>query len=69
MEECPGHFGHINLAKRVFHVGLLIHTLKTLRSVCFNCSSLLVARDKNHADYKFLFSCKSSKAKFNYAFE
>ena len=69
MEECPGHFGHINLAKRVFHIGLLIYTLKTLRSICFNCSSLLVARDKNKADYKFLSSCKNPKTKFNYVFE
>lgn len=46
IEECPGHFGHISLARRLYHVGMLQYTLKTLRSVCFNCSQMLVARDK-----------------------
>lgn len=26
MAECPGHFGHIELATPVFHVGLLLST-------------------------------------------
>ncbi|XP_076336415.1 RNA polymerase II subunit RpII215 [Tachypleus tridentatus] len=43
MTECPGHFGHIELAKPVFHVGFLTKTIKTLRCVCFYCSKLLVS--------------------------
>ena len=42
MTECPGHFGHIDLAKPVFHPGFLTKTLKVLRCVCFYCSKLLV---------------------------
>jgi DNA-directed RNA polymerase II subunit RPB1 len=42
MTECPGHFGHIDLAKPVFHPGFLTKTLKILRCVCFYCSKLLV---------------------------
>ena len=42
MTECPGHFGHIELAKPVFHVGFLVKTMKVLRCVCFFCSKLLV---------------------------
>lgn len=42
MTECPGHFGHIELAKPVFHVGFLGKTMKVLRCVCFFCSKLLV---------------------------
>ncbi|XP_017585042.1 PREDICTED: DNA-directed RNA polymerase II subunit RPB1-like [Corvus brachyrhynchos] len=42
MTECPGHFGHIELAKPVFHVGFLGKTMKILRCVCFFCSKLLV---------------------------
>lgn len=42
MTECPGHFGHIELAKPVFHVGYLATTVKYLRCVCFYCSKLLV---------------------------
>ena len=47
LDECPGHFGHISLAKRVYHVGLLPYLLKTLRCICFNCSQLLVPKESN----------------------
>ena len=42
MNECPGHFGHLDLAKPVFHPGFLTKTIKVLRCVCFFCSKLLV---------------------------
>ena len=42
MAECPGHFGHIELAKPVFHVGFVNKIMKILRCVCFFCSKLLV---------------------------
>ncbi|XP_051165390.1 DNA-directed RNA polymerase II subunit RPB1-like [Leptopilina boulardi] len=42
LAECPGHFGHINLAKPVFHLGFIMKTMKILRCVCFSCSKLLV---------------------------
>jgi len=42
MTECPGHFGHLDLAKPVFHPGFLTKTLKVLRCVCFYCSKMLV---------------------------
>ena len=42
MTECPGHFGHLDLAKPVFHPGFLVKTVKVLRCVCFYCSKLLV---------------------------
>jgi DNA-directed RNA polymerase II subunit RPB1 len=42
MNDCPGHFGHIELAKPVFHVGFFNKTLRVLRCVCFYCSKLLV---------------------------
>lgn len=43
MTECPGHFGHIDLAKPVFHIGFVTKTIKILRCVCFYCSKMLVA--------------------------
>ncbi|KAH9371227.1 hypothetical protein HPB48_013528 [Haemaphysalis longicornis] len=43
MTECPGHFGHVDLAKPVFHCGFLTKTIKILRCVCFYCSKLLVS--------------------------
>ena len=42
MTECPGHFGHIDLAKPVYHPGFLTKTMKVMRCVCFYCSKLLV---------------------------
>lgn len=45
MNDCPGHFAHIELAKPVFHIGFFNKTLRVLRCVCFFCSKMLV--DKN----------------------
>lgn len=42
MTECPGHFGHIELAKPVFHVAFLTKIIKILRCACFFCSKILV---------------------------
>ena len=42
MTSCPGHFGHVELAKPVFNVGFLTKTIKVLRCVCFYCSKLLI---------------------------
>lgn len=42
MTTCPGHFGHIELSKPVFHVGYLTKIVKLLRCVCFYCSKLLI---------------------------
>ncbi|KAK2863122.1 hypothetical protein Q5P01_002655 [Channa striata] len=50
MTECPGHFGHIELAKPVFHVGFITKIMKVLRCVCFFCSKLLV--DSNNPKIK-----------------
>ncbi|RWS27708.1 DNA-directed RNA polymerase II largest subunit-like protein [Leptotrombidium deliense] len=43
MTECPGHFGHIELSKPVFHCGFLKKIVKVLRCVCFYCSKLLIS--------------------------
>lgn len=42
MAICPGHFGHIELAKPVYHIGYLTKVIKLLRCVCFYCSRLLI---------------------------
>ena len=39
--ECPGHFGHIELAKPMYHLSQLNNTLKCLRCMCFSCSVIL----------------------------
>tara|TARA_B100000575_G_scaffold294364_2_gene309861 strand:- start:10167 stop:14654 length:4488 start_codon:yes stop_codon:yes gene_type:complete len=43
--HCPGYFGHIELAKPVFHIHFLKYTIKTLQSVCCRCSKLLISPD------------------------
>jgi len=40
-QECPGHFGHIELAVPVYHGGFLTKIKKILESVCHNCGKLL----------------------------
>ena len=41
-QECPGHFGHIELAKPVFHIGFITKVKKLLECVCCNCGKLKV---------------------------
>ncbi|XP_057378837.1 DNA-directed RNA polymerase II subunit RPB1-like [Daphnia carinata] len=43
MNECPGHFGHIDLAKPVYHIGFIQKTMKILPCVGFYCSKFLVS--------------------------
>ncbi|VFR02519.1 unnamed protein product [Cuscuta campestris] len=45
MAECPGHFGHLELAKPMFHIGFMKPVLSILRCVCFNCSKILADED------------------------
>jgi len=44
MSECPGHFGHIELAKPVYHPGFIKRVKKLLEIVCHNCSKVLADR-------------------------
>ena len=44
-KDCPGYFGHVELAKPVFHVGMLNYVLKVLRCVSFQNSKLLLQRE------------------------
>jgi len=43
--HCPGYFGHIELAKKVFYMHYIKYTIKCLQNVCWRCSKLLVAND------------------------
>lgn len=40
MAECPGHFGHIDLARPVFHIGFLGKVKKLLECVCVHCGKV-----------------------------
>lgn len=47
MAECPGHFGHIELARPVFHIGFIVKVKKILECICVNCGRLK-ADDVSH---------------------
>ena len=47
--DCPGHFAHIELARPVFHIGMLDMVRKLLKVFCFNCSKLLVSNEEARA--------------------
>eukprot|EP00659_Diplonema_papillatum_P003926 gene3926-6075_t len=49
MEECPGHWGHISLAKPMLHYGYLKPVVAALKSVCFHCS--LIKLDSKDPKY------------------
>ncbi|PPQ63539.1 hypothetical protein CVT24_004769 [Panaeolus cyanescens] len=51
MSECPGHFGHIELARPVFHPGFIVKVKKILECICVNCGKLKAdISDTNFAD-------------------
>ena len=43
--ECPGHFGHIELARPVIHVGYAKLIYKILRAICRECSRILLTEE------------------------
>jgi DNA-directed RNA polymerase II subunit RPB1 len=42
MDDCPGHFGHVELCRPVYHCGFIDEVTRILRCVCFHCSRLLL---------------------------
>ena len=40
MSVCPGHFGRIELARPVFHLGFMKPVVHILRCICFHCARL-----------------------------
>jgi DNA-directed RNA polymerase II subunit RPB1 len=50
MNECPGHFGHIDLAKPVYHIGFIQKTGHEDSSMCLLL--LLQASCKHFIHYK-----------------
>ena len=48
MMECPGHFGHTDLADPVFIFGFMNHLKSMMQCICLRCSSLLVEDIKEY---------------------
>lgn len=49
---CPGHFGHIKLARPVYQAMFFDMTKKLLKCVCYRCSKLLISPDTTIKDLK-----------------
>lgn len=60
--NCIGHFGHIELADPVFHIGYIQYVKKILSCICLKCSKLLIY--KNEEEILELVKHKSRKARF-----
>lgn len=58
---CPGHFGHIKLAKPVFYIQFFDTVRKLLKCVCWRCSKLLV--DSGSAEIQTILNKKISRQK------
>jgi len=50
-DKCPGHFGHIDLAMPVVHVGFVKTIRNCLRATCRKCGKILIP-DKQKEEYK-----------------
>jgi DNA-directed RNA polymerase II subunit RPB1 len=55
--DCPGHFGHIQLAEAVYHYGFFGHLKSVLQCICLQCSKVLI--EKVDSVYKKLINKKS----------
>ncbi|KAI9892951.1 MAG: DNA-directed RNA polymerase II subunit rpb1 [Vezdaea aestivalis] len=62
MTECPGHFGHIELATPVFHVGFMTKIKKLLETVCHTCGKIKV--DESNPDFVEALRHRHSKRRF-----
>ena len=49
VDECPGHFGHIDLALPVIHVGFIKDIKMLLESTCCNCGRLMLSGEQIQA--------------------
>ena len=43
---CPGHFGHIELARPVYNYHFIDIVVKLLKCICFRCSKLLLNKER-----------------------
>ena len=64
--RCPGHFGHIGLAKPVYHISFLTTIVNVLGCVCIRCSKLLLdGSNKLEKELQYIISTSlSSKIRF-----
>ncbi len=47
VDDCPGHFGHIDLAMPVIHVGFVKEIKTLLQATCRSCGRLLLTKEES----------------------
>ena len=66
---CPGHFGHISLARPVFHPMFFDTVRKLLKCVCYRCARPIVSLRSNKEEFKNdikkISQMKNSKKRFD----
>ncbi|KAK9455699.1 hypothetical protein V1511DRAFT_310865 [Dipodascopsis uninucleata] len=63
MSECCGHFGHIELAKPVFHIGFINKIKKICEAVCFHCGKLKL--DESNPAFAQAIKIRDPKRRFH----
>lgn len=58
-KNCDGHFGHIDLAEPVFHIGFRQYLKNILECICIGCSNILIPKETDKI--KQILSIKSSR--------
>lgn len=54
VDECPGHFGHIELAMPVIHVGFVKDIKTFIEASCQNCGKIKLTEDEKRVFYEKL---------------
>jgi len=62
--ECPGHFGSINLARPVIHVGFADTIHKILRSTCRKCGRVLLTGTEIEEYYQRILEAMETEENF-----
>ena len=60
---CPGYFGHIELARPVFHIQFLQIVMKIIKGICIRCSKLLI--DANNPEILEIINSSKGMKRFN----
>lgn len=61
--QCPGHFGHIELAEPVYNILCLKYITKILQSICISCSALLNTCDTIVSNRKIQYKLTTDSCK------
>jgi len=63
--NCPGHFGHIELADKVFNYAYFKHVKSLLECICLQCSNILLDVDYKSKNTIEALLNKRDKIRFN----